>query len=98
LVAIGDASLGGQPLERHAMHILAPGVPMTLTVTTDARIMLLGGEAFATKRHVWWNFVSSDRERINQAKHDWKAGAFPKVPGDEAEWIPIPDVPLTRSE
>ncbi|MDX2209504.1 MAG: pirin family protein [Sphingopyxis sp.] len=98
LVAIGDASLDGQPLERHALHILAPGVPMTLTATTDARVMLLGGEAFSTKRHVWWNFVSSDRERINQAKHDWKEGRFPKVPGDEVEWIPIPEVPLTRSE
>lgn len=98
LVAIGDASLDGQPLERHALHILAPGTPMTLTATTDARVMLLGGEAFSTKRHVWWNFVSSDRERINQAKHDWKEGRFPKVPGDEVEWIPIPEVPLTRSE
>lgn len=98
LVAIGDASLDGQPLERHALHILAPGVPMTLTATSDARVMLLGGEAFSTKRHVWWNFVSSDRERINQAKHDWKEGRFPKVPGDEVEWIPIPEVPLTRSE
>lgn len=98
LVAIGDASLDGQPLERHAMHILAPGAAMTLTATTDARVMLLGGEAFVTKRHVWWNFVSSDRERINQAKHDWKEGRFPKVPGDEKEWIPIPEVPLTQSE
>lgn len=98
LVAIGDASLDGQPLARHAMHILAPGVPMTLTATSDARVMLLGGEAFATKRHVWWNFVSSDRERINQAKADWKEGRFPKVPGDEVEFIPIPEVPLTRSE
>jgi redox-sensitive bicupin YhaK (pirin superfamily) len=98
LVAVGDAALDGQPLERHAMHVLAPGAAMTLTATTDARVMLLGGEAFATKRHVWWNFVSSDRERINQAKADWKAGAFAKVPGDEVEWIPIPEVPLTRSE
>ena len=98
LVAIGDASLDGQSLTRHAMHVLAPGAAMTLTATTDARVMLLGGEAFATKRHVWWNFVSSDRERINQAKADWKEGRFPKVPGDEVEWIPIPEVPLTRSE
>lgn len=98
LVAIGDARLDGQPLARHALHILAPGIPMTLTATTDARVMLLGGEAFATKRHVWWNFVSSDRDRINQAKADWKAGRFPIVPGDEHEFIPIPEVPLTRSE
>ena len=98
LVAIGDASLDSQPLTRHAMYVLAPGQSMTLTATTDARVMLLGGEAFATRRHVWWNFVSSDRERINQAKADWKEGRFAKVPGDEAEWIPIPEVPLTRSE
>ncbi len=98
LVAVGDARLDGQPLDRHSLHILAPGIPMTLTATTDARVMLLGGEAFATKRHVWWNFVSSDRDRINQAKADWKAGRFPIVPGDEEEFIPIPEVPLTRSE
>jgi hypothetical protein len=60
--------------------------------------MLLGGEAFATPRHVWWNFVSSSREAINQAKDDWRQGRFAKVPGDEDEFIPIPDVPLTRSE
>lgn len=97
LVAMGDASLDGQPLERHALHILQPGVPMVLRATSAARVMLLGGEAFATPRHVWWNFVSSSRDRINQAKDDWKAGAFPKVPGDEAEFIPIPEVPKTVS-
>jgi hypothetical protein len=97
LVAIGDAALNGEPLERHSLYVLAPGQAMTLTATTDARVMLLGGEAFTTKRHVWWNFVSSDRERINQAKHDWKAGNFPLVPGDDKEFIPIPEVPLTRS-
>lgn len=98
LVATGDASLDGQPLTRYSLYVLAPGAPMTLTATSDARVMLLGGEAFATKRHVWWNFVSSDRERINQAKEDWRAGRFPLVPGDEEEFIPIPDVPLTRSD
>lgn len=97
LVAMGDASLDGQPLERHALHILQPGVPMVLRATGAARVILLGGEAFATPRHVWWNFVSSSRDRINQAKDDWKAGAFPKVPGDEAEFIPIPEVPKTVS-
>jgi hypothetical protein len=60
--------------------------------------MLLGGEAFSTKRHVFWNFVSSSRERIQQAKEDWMQGRFAKVPGDEKEWIPIPERPLTRSE
>ena len=70
---------------------------MTLTATEPSRLMLLGGEAFATPRHVWWNFVSSSRDRITQAKHDWQAGNFPLVPGDEEEFIPIPDVPKTVS-
>ncbi|MGL4312875.1 MAG: pirin-like C-terminal cupin domain-containing protein, partial [Sphingomonas sp.] len=62
------------------------------------RVMLCGGEAFATPRHVWWNFVSSSRDRINQAKDDWKAQRFAKVPGDEQEFIPIPEVVKTSSE
>jgi redox-sensitive bicupin YhaK (pirin superfamily) len=98
LVAMGSASLDGQPLDAHSLYVLEPGVPMTLRADSDCRVMLLGGEAFKTPRHVWWNFVSSSRERINEAKDDWKAGAFPKVPGDEKEFIPIPEIPLTRSE
>ena len=70
---------------------------MTLKAASPARIMLLGGEAFATKRHVFWNFVSSSRDRINQAKEDWKARRFPPVPGDDQEFIPLPEIPLTVS-
>ena len=57
--------------------------------------MLMGGESFASERHVFWNFVSSNRDRIQQAKEDWSAGKFPKVPGDEEEWIPLPEKPKT---
>jgi redox-sensitive bicupin YhaK (pirin superfamily) len=98
LVAMGSASLDGDHLETHSLYVLQPGVPMMLRADTDARVMLLGGEAFKTPRHVWWNFVSSSRDRINQAKDEWKAGAFPTVPGDDKEFIPIPEVPLTRSD
>ncbi len=98
LVATGSASLDGQVLDTHSLYVLAPGVPMTLRAQSGCRVMLLGGEAFKTPRHVWWNFVSSSRDRINQAKDDWRADRFPKVPGDEEEYIPIPDVPLTRSD
>jgi redox-sensitive bicupin YhaK (pirin superfamily) len=98
LVAMGSASLDGQPLETHSLYVLEPGVPMTLRAESDCRVMLLGGEAFTTPRIAWWNFVSSSRDRINQAKADWREGRFPKVPGDEAEFIPIPEVPLTRTE
>ncbi len=97
LVAMGDASLDGEPLARYSLYILQPGRAMTLRATSDARVMLLGGEAFRTPRHVWWNFVSASRERINQAKHDWKDGRFPLVPGDDKEFIPLPEIPLTVS-
>lgn len=97
LVTEGAASLNGQPLELFSLYVLAPGNAATLTAQSNARIMLLGGAAFSTPRHVWWNFVSSSRDRINAAKHDWKAGRFPTVPGDDKEFIPIPDVPKTVS-
>lgn len=97
LVALGDASLDGERLERSSLYILQPGQAMTLRAETDARVMLLGGEAFTTPRHVWWNFVSSSRERINEAKQEWKDRKFPLVPGDSEEFIPIPEVPKTVS-
>jgi len=97
LVTEGLASLDGQKLDLFTLYVLAPGQAMSLKGETPSRIMLLGGEAFATKRHVWWNFVSSSRDRINQAKEDWKARRFPVVPGDEEEFIPIPEIPMTVS-
>ncbi len=98
LLAEGEATLDGQALERYVLYVLAPGSAMKLTSQDGGRVMLLGGEAFSTPRHAWWNFVSSSRERINQAKSDWREGRFPKVPGDEAEFIPLPQVPLTITD
>ena len=94
----GEASLDGTPLGLYELNVLAPGAAMQLTSQRGGRVMLLGGEAFTTPRHVWWNFVSSSRERINQAKDDWRQGRFGKVPGDAEEFIPIPQVPLTNSD
>ena len=93
----GDAALDGQPLALYELNVLKPGEPMTLRSGRGGRAMLMGGEAFATRRYVWWNFVSSDRERIEQAKHDWRDGRFAKVPGDDTEFIPLPEVPKTVS-
>ncbi|MFB0613196.1 pirin family protein [Aurantiacibacter poecillastricola] len=87
----GDAAIDGAALELYALTVLKPGDAMTLTSRYGGRVMLLGGEAFTSKRHVWWNFVSSDRERIEQAKEDWREQRFARVPGDGAEWIPLPD-------
>ncbi|CAN5489407.1 pirin family protein [soil metagenome] len=96
-VAVGDATLDGMPLEPMVLYVLRPGIAATLRSAGGARVMLCGGEAFTTPRHVWWNFVSSSRERITQAKHDWKEGRFPTVPGDDKEFIPIPEIPMTVS-
>jgi redox-sensitive bicupin YhaK (pirin superfamily) len=96
-VALGGASLDGMTLEPQVMYVLKPGISATLRSETGGRVMLCGGEAFTTPRHVWWNFVSSSRDRINEAKRAWTAGDFPRVPGDEKEWIPIPEVPKTVS-
>jgi redox-sensitive bicupin YhaK (pirin superfamily) len=93
----GEAEIDGMPLELYGLNVLAPGAAMRLTSASCGRVMLLGGEAFASPRHVWWNFVSSSRDRINQAKTDWKQGAFGTVLGDSEEYIPIPEVPLTNS-
>ena len=96
-LAFGEATLEGMPLEAQRLYVLRPGIAATLRSETGARAMLCGGDAFATKRHVWWNFVSSRPERIAEAKRAWTAGEFPKVPGDDKEWIAIPEVPNTVS-
>ena len=93
----GEASLDGEPLTVFDLNVLRPGEPMALRSESGGRAMLLGGEAFANRRYVWWNFVSSDRDRIEQAKIDWREGRFARVPGDEEEFIPLPDVPKTVS-
>ncbi|WP_242098061.1 MULTISPECIES: pirin family protein [unclassified Sphingomonas] len=96
-LAMGEATLEGVPLTPQTLYVLRPGIAATLRSASGGRAMLCGGDAFTTPRHVWWNFVSSRRDRIEQARCDWNAGAFPKVPGDDQEWIPIPAVPKTVS-
>ena len=93
----GEASIDGQPLALYALVVLKPGEAMNLSSQRGGKIMLMGGEAFTSRRYVYWNFVSSDRERIEQAKRDWVAGQFPLVPGDSEEFIPLPAQPKTVS-
>ena len=82
----------GGTFEEGILLVLKPGEPVTLRGIGDdpVRLMLLGGAAMDGPRHIWWNFVSSSRERIEQAKADWKGGRFAAVP-DETEFIPLPD-------
>jgi redox-sensitive bicupin YhaK (pirin superfamily) len=93
----GEANLDGQPLEPFALYVLSPGHAARLAATSNARIMLLGGGAFASPRHVMWNFVSSSRDRLEQAKQDWIGRRFPLIPGDDEEFIPYPAIPKTVS-
>ncbi|WP_425229285.1 pirin family protein [Sphingomonas sp.] len=96
-LAAGEATLDGVPLAAQRLYVLRPGAVATLASATGGRVMLCGGDAFARPRHVWWNFVSSRPDRIEQAKRDWRSGAFTPVPDDAAEFIPLPDRPLTVS-
>lgn len=93
----GEVTLDGQPLDPFALYVLRPGHEAALASAAGGRLMLMGGQAFTTRRYVFWNFVSSSRDRINQAKDDWKALRFPLIPGDDQEFIPIPEVPKTVS-
>lgn len=87
----GDATLDGSPLAASTLYVLRPDHTPTLRSETGARLMLCGGDAFATPRHVYWNFVSSRRERIEQAIDDWKAERFAIIPSDHEERIPFPE-------
>ena len=96
-LAEGEASLDGMMLEPQTLYVLRPGAAATLRSERGGRIMLCGGAAMDGPRHVWWNFVSSDRERLRTAREDWKAMRFPLVPGDSEDRIPLPEVPKTVS-
>jgi redox-sensitive bicupin YhaK (pirin superfamily) len=71
--------------------VFKPGDKVIITATRDAHFVIAGGAPMDGPRHIWWNFVSSRKERIEQAKADWRAGHFDKVPGDEIEFIPLPE-------
>jgi redox-sensitive bicupin YhaK (pirin superfamily) len=87
----GSVALGGEAFAAGQLLAFRPGAEVALAAADNsARLMLLGGEPLEGPRHVWWNFVSSSRERIEQAKADWREGRFAPVPG-EAEFIPLPE-------
>jgi redox-sensitive bicupin YhaK (pirin superfamily) len=90
-VAEGGVQCGPEHAEAGRMLVLSPGAAPRLESRSGARVMLLGGAPIDGERHIWWNFVSSSKERLEQAKRDWKEGRFPKVPGDEDEYIPLPE-------
>src|SRR5262249_30381715 len=90
-VAEGRIRIGTQQIGDGSMAVLRPGASVVVQAEGPARLMLVGGAPLDGERHIWWNFVSSSRERIERAKDDWRNGRFGKVPGDEREFIPLPE-------
>ena len=86
----GNVEIAGQLFEPGRLLVFAPGDVISVKANSAARLLLFGGEPLDGPRHLWWNFVSSSRQRIEQAKADWKAGRFARVPGD-TEFIPLPE-------
>jgi redox-sensitive bicupin YhaK (pirin superfamily) len=87
----GVVDIAGDKFEPGRLLVFKPGDAPTITAINSAHFVILGGAPMDGPRHIWWNFVSSRKERIEQAKADWKAGHFDKVPGDEIEFIPLPE-------
>lgn len=94
-ISEGQIELAGERYNAGQMLVLRPGEALSLTATQTSRLMLLGGEAFDEPRHLWWNFVSSSKDKLEQAKADWRAadwenGRFKLPPTDNGEFIPLP--------
>ena len=89
-VVEGEIDIAGETFEGPRLLIFRPGDLITVRATQRARLMFFGGSAMEGPRCIWWNFVSSRRERIEQAKEEWKSGRFKPVPG-ETEFIPLPE-------
>lgn len=86
----GAVTIGDQAFEAGQMMVLKPDARIVLTATAPSRLMLLGGEPLESPRYIWWNFVSSSKERLEVAKADWRAGRFGAVPG-ESDPLPLPE-------
>jgi redox-sensitive bicupin YhaK (pirin superfamily) len=86
----GEVEIAGDRFTEGCLLVFRPGDRITIRAATPARIAVVGGAVMDGPRHIWWNFVSSRKERIEQAKADWKARRFEAVPG-ETEFIPLPD-------
>jgi redox-sensitive bicupin YhaK (pirin superfamily) len=93
----GTVDIAGDKFEPGRLLVFKPGDKITITAATNTHFVIVGGAPMDGPRHIWWNFVSSRKERIEQAKAEWAAGHFGKVPGDEIEFIPLPHPPGVNS-
>jgi len=90
-ISEGSLTIAGERHEAGRLLVFRPGDEITLSTETGARFMMLGGEPMDGPRYIWWNFVSSSKDKIEAAKDDWKRARFSIVPGDEKEFIPLPE-------
>lgn len=87
----GAVDIAGDSFAPDKLLVFRPGDRIAVTSERGASFMLFGGAALGSKRYIWWNFVSSSRERIEQAKEEWRSRRFDIVPGDEEEFVPLPE-------
>jgi len=92
-VVSGELRCGSSVVRASTMAVLRPHHATVLEATVATHLVMIGGAPLDGPRWIWWNFVSSSKERIEQAASDWKEGRFPRVPGDEIEFIPLLDTP-----
>ena len=86
----GDVLIADSPLPEKNLALLPAGEEIAVKAKSASRLMLLGGEEMDGPRHIWWNFVASSREKLEDAKRRWRAQEFPPIPG-ETEFIPLPE-------
>jgi redox-sensitive bicupin YhaK (pirin superfamily) len=90
-VVEGEIGCGGRVFSGGNLVVMKPGRPFALSARNPARVMIIGGAKLDGERHIFWNFVSSSKERIERAKDDWRTRRFAPIPGDDEERIPLPD-------
>lgn len=90
-IVSGEIDIAGDTFGAGRLLVFKPGDRISVLALSNARLMLVGGEPMDGPRHIWWNFVSSSADRIRAAKEDWKQRRFALVPGDETDFIPLPE-------
>ncbi|CAM5770534.1 pirin family protein [Bosea minatitlanensis] len=90
-IVSGKIDIAGEEFGAGQLLVFKPGDRISILAIDQSRVMVVGGEPMDGPRHIWWNFVSSSKERIEQAKEEWKTGRFDTVPGDDKEFIPLPE-------
>lgn len=87
----GEVEIAGDRFANNQLLVFREGDQIVVSSERGAHFMLFGGASLGSRRYIWWNFVSSSKERIEQAKEEWRTGRFDIVPGDAEERIPLPE-------